>query len=50
MYISVKNIIKNYNLNIKGIIHVGACKGEEIFSYFTNGIKKVVLIEANINL
>ena len=50
MYLSVKNIIKNYNLNIKGIIHVGACKGEEIFSYFTNGIKKVVLIEANINL
>ena len=50
MYISIKNIIKNYNLNIKGIIHVGACRGEEIFSYFTSGIKKVILIEANTNL
>ncbi len=50
MYISVKNIIKNYNLNIRGIIHIGACKGEEIFSYFRNGIKKIVLIEANIKL
>tara|TARA_B100000674_G_C37498169_1_gene759115 strand:+ start:28 stop:678 length:651 start_codon:yes stop_codon:yes gene_type:complete len=50
VYISVKNIIKNYNLNIRGIIHIGACKGEEIFSYFRNGIKKIVLIEANIKL
>ena len=50
MYISVKNIIKNYNLNIRGIIHIGACKGEEIFSYFRNEIKKIVLIEANIKL
>ena len=50
MYISVRNIIKDYNLDIKGIIHIGACRGEEIFSYFRNGIKKVVLVEANINL
>ncbi len=50
MYVSVKKIIKEYNLNIKGIIHIGACRGEEIFSYYRNGIKKVVLIEANSNL
>ena len=50
MYISVKNIIKDYNLNIRGIIHIGACRGEEIFSYFRNGIKKVILVEANTNL
>lgn len=50
MYVSVKKIIKEYNFNIKGIIHIGACRGEEIFSYYRNGIKKVVLIEANSNL
>ena len=50
MYVSVKKIIKDYNLNIKGIIHIGACRGEEVFSYYRNGIKKVILIEANTSL
>ncbi len=50
MYVSIKKIIKEYNLNIKGIIHIGACRGEEVFSYYRNGIKKVILVEANSNL
>ena len=47
MYIEIKKIIKDYNLNVKGIIHVGGCKGEELFSYFMSNIKNVILIEAN---
>ena len=33
MFLSLKKIIKDYNLNIKGVIHIGAHKGEELFSY-----------------
>lgn len=47
MFISLKNIIQKYNLQIKGVIHVGAHKGEELSSYFKNNIKNVILIEAN---
>lgn len=47
MYLSLKKIIENYNLNIKGIIHLGGCRGEELFSYYKNMIKNVILIEAN---
>ena len=30
MFISLKSIIQNYNLKIKGVIHIGAHKGEEL--------------------
>ena len=50
MYIPIKSLIKNYNLDIKGVIHVGACRGEEIFSYFKSKIKNIILIEANTEL
>lgn len=47
MYVSLKEIINKYNISIKGIIHLGGCKGEELFSYFKNDIKNVILVEAN---
>lgn len=47
MYIDLKYIIKKFNLEINGIVHVGGCKGEELFSYMKNNIKNVILIEAN---
>lgn len=50
MYIGLKEIIKNFNLDLKGVIHIGAHKGEELFSYYKNGIKNIVLIEANKDL
>ena len=42
MYISIKKIISDYNLDIKGIIHIGGCKGEELFSYYRNKIKNIM--------
>ena len=50
MFLSLKKIIKDYNLNIKGVIHIGAHKGEELFSYLKNDINNVILIEANNDL
>ena len=50
MYISIKKIIDEYNLNIKGIIHIGGCKGEELFSYYKSKIKNIILVEANPDL
>ena len=50
MYILIKDIIKNFNLKIEGIIHVGACRGEELFSYYRSNIKNIILIEANTEL
>ena len=47
MYVSLKEIIKKYNINIRGIIHLGGCKGEELFSYFKNDVSNVILVEAN---
>jgi FkbM family methyltransferase len=50
MYASLKEIIKKYNVNITGIIHLGGCKGEELFSYYKNDINNVLLVEANPDL
>ena len=50
MYLNLEKIIKDFNLNIRGSIHIGAHKGEEIFSYYRNNIKNIILIEANQNL
>ena len=47
MYVSLKEIVNKYNISIKGIIHLGGCKGEELFSYLRNDIKNVILVEAN---
>lgn len=50
MYVEIKKIINDYNLKIRGIIHVGGCKGEELFSYYKSKIKNIILIEANPDL
>ena len=47
MYINLKKIIRNYDIQIKGAVHIGAHKGEELFSYYRNDIKNIILIEAN---
>jgi FkbM family methyltransferase len=45
MLISFSNIKKKYNMNIKGIIHVGGHYGEEIHDYINNGISEIVIFE-----
>lgn len=46
MLISLSKIIEQYNMKIRGIIHVGAHYGEEYDDYVSSGINKVVFIEA----
>jgi FkbM family methyltransferase len=45
MLISFTNLHTKYNLNIKGIVHVGAHYGEEIQEYVDNGIQKITVFE-----
>jgi FkbM family methyltransferase len=47
MYIDLKKFIDNKNIKLKGVVHVGAHKGEEINLYRSMGIKKILLYEAN---
>jgi FkbM family methyltransferase len=50
MYVGIREIINQYKLKIRGIIHVGGCRGEELFSYYRSNIKDIILIEANPDL
>lgn len=45
MLLNFPNLIKRYNLNIKGVLQVGAHHGEEVPEYSKHGIKNIVLIE-----
>lgn len=45
MLINFTEIIKKYNMNISGVIHIGAHYGEEISDYIDNGIKDIILFE-----
>jgi FkbM family methyltransferase len=45
MLINFTNIKKKYNMNINGIVHIGAHYGEEIVEYVNNGIQNIVLFE-----
>jgi FkbM family methyltransferase len=45
MLISLDNIIKNYNLKIKGVIHIGAHYGQEYNSYIKNNINNLIFFE-----
>lgn len=45
MLISFSEMVKKYNMNIKGIIHIGAHYGEEIPEYVNNNINDIVLFE-----
>lgn len=40
-----KNLKEKYNMNIKGIIHVGAHYGEELNDYIDSGVNNIVLFE-----
>ena len=50
MYIDLKKFLKEINLAIKGVIHVGAHKGEELNLYKSLKIKNVILFEPNPSL
>lgn len=45
MLISFTQLRKKYNMNISGIIHIGAHYGEEISEYIRNGIQDIVVFE-----
>ena len=46
MLIPLKYLI-NYQIPIKGVIHVGAHELEEMKDYLKRGIDKIIWIEAN---
>ena len=50
MYIDLKNFLIKNPININGVVHVGAHKGEELNLYRSLKIKKVLLFEANPSL
>ena len=45
MLINLHEIIQKYNMNITGIIHVGAHWGEEYDDYKKAGVEKIIFIE-----
>lgn len=45
MLLNFSELIRKYNLKIKGVVQVGANKGQETQQYFDNGINNIVLIE-----
>ena len=47
MLFNFNEITNKYNLNISGIIHIGAHYGEEYRTYLSNNIKNVCFIEAH---
>ena len=45
MLINFTNLKRKYNLNITGIIHIGAHYGEEVQEYIDNGIQNITVFE-----
>lgn len=45
MLIPLNEIIKNYSLNIKGIVHIGAHEGQEYPIYKSQGIDNIIFVE-----
>ena len=45
MLINFTDIKKKYNMNIRGIIHIGAHYGEEISEYIKNDIQDIIAFE-----
>lgn len=50
MMISLEELKNKYNLNIKGVLHIGAHVGEEAESYQQNGVSHVWWVEGNKDL
>ena len=49
MLIPFRNIKEKYNINTRGVIHVGGHWGEEAKDYKDNGVEKTIWIEADKN-
>lgn len=47
MFITPAQLHETFNLDVKGIIHVGACTAEELPLYKEIGVNRVIWIEAN---
>tara|TARA_B100000902_G_C26957335_1_gene738789 strand:+ start:14 stop:628 length:615 start_codon:yes stop_codon:yes gene_type:complete len=45
MLMYFNKIKRNYNMDIKGIIHIGGHYGEELQDYIDNGIQNVIIFE-----
>jgi FkbM family methyltransferase len=45
MLINFTNLRRKYNMNINGVVHIGAHYGEEIQEYVDNGIQKITVFE-----
>ena len=45
MLFNLSNLKSKYNMNILGVIHVGAHYGEEVSDYIDNGANQIVLFE-----
>ena len=45
MLLDFEKLLKEYDMRISGVLHVGAHFGEEYLSYIDNGISRVVFIE-----
>jgi FkbM family methyltransferase len=45
MIIPLSNIIKDFKLDIKGVIHIGAHYGQEYSDYIKNGIQNMIFFE-----
>src|SRR5687768_12386633 len=46
MLIPIQYLIQKYNMNVSGIIHVGANYGQEIRDYDNAGIRNIIWVEA----
>ena len=45
MILEFKDLVKKYNMNVSGVIHIGAHYGEEVSNYVNLGIDDIVLFE-----
>lgn len=45
MLISFSSLKRKYEMNIRGVVHIGAHYGEEIQEYVDNGIQKITVFE-----
>lgn len=50
MLIPLADLIRDYNLKISGVLHIGAHLGEEAEAYDEAGIKNVIWVEGNPDL
>jgi FkbM family methyltransferase len=46
MILSFTTMVKKYNMDVKGIIHIGAHRGQEIEEYIDNGVQDIIMFEA----